>query len=87
MLAVVHTQCATVLVQNERNRDKGNRQEAEQAASPSDTKLGVHGAGEKWEAGTEGGSEEIVASVDGGDVGWVGVTEVVEAVVMLAVSK
>jgi len=80
MLAVVHPQRATVLVENKRNRNEKDRQEAEQTASPADTELVVHGAGKEREAGTEGGSEEIIASVDRGDVGWVGVTEVVEAV-------
>jgi len=86
MLAVVYPQRTTVLVENERNRDEGDRQEAEQTAGPANTKLVVHGAGKERKSSTEGGSEEIVASVDRGNVGWVGVTEVVKAVTVLVVS-
>jgi len=74
MLAVIHPQRATVLVKEERNRNEEDRQETEQTASPTDTKLGVHGAGEEWKSSTKRRTEEIVASVDRGDVGRVCVT-------------
>jgi hypothetical protein len=65
-----------VLVQQERNRNECNTQEAQQTASPVDAQAVVHGARKQREASTKSTSHEIVASQYTGDIVGIGVTEI-----------
>ena len=67
-----------ILPQEENNRDEDDGDEAEQTVTPVQAEGGEHSICKQREAGTERGPEEVVAGVDGRNVVWVCVAEVVE---------